>query len=77
MWLLVLALTLWLINTKWKSDEYNNIGNLVLIIAVNPSPHTRESDQGYPFFFTCYCFHWFAEKPELGKSNLLKAKYTS
>ena len=50
MWLLVLALTLWLINTKWKSDEYNNIGNLVLIIAVNPSPHTRESDKGYPFF---------------------------
>ena len=78
MWLLFLALTSWLINTTWKSVEYNNIGSQALIIAVNPSPHTSESDQVSPFFFrpffTCYCVHWFAEKPELGKSNLLKAE---
>ena len=37
-------------NTAWKSDEYNNIGSLALIIAGNQSPHTSESDQISPLF---------------------------
>ena len=54
MWLLFFALTLWLINKTWKSVEYNNIGSLALIIAVNPSPHTSESYQVSPFFFALF-----------------------
>ena len=57
MWLLFLALTSWLINKTWKSVEYDNIGSLALIIAVNPSPHTSESDQVSPFFFFSPFFH--------------------
>ena len=37
-------------NVTWKSDEYNTIGILTLIMTVNPSPHTSESDQVFPFF---------------------------